>query len=121
MPRVSLNSDRAIRERQQILYDRYGGFMTTVDVMKELGVSRMTAMKTVVRRERRKTMSQVDRPRSFKGRTKSPMHPQRMPAVSIRNMDRRDFRSRMEKIISEMAASDREIQRDHKGSVFGRS
>lgn len=45
MPRVSLNSDRAIRERQQILYDRYGGFMTTADVMKELGVSRMTAMK----------------------------------------------------------------------------
>ena len=45
MPRVSLNSDRAIRERQQILYDRYGGFMTTANLMKELGVSRMTAMK----------------------------------------------------------------------------
>ena len=45
MPKVSLNQDQAIRERQKILYDRYGGFMTTANVMKELGVSRMTAMK----------------------------------------------------------------------------
>lgn len=29
----------------KILYERYGGFMTTANLMKELGVSRMTAMK----------------------------------------------------------------------------
>ena len=45
MPRVSLNSDRPIRERHQILYERYGGSMTTADMMKELGVSRKTAEK----------------------------------------------------------------------------
>ena len=45
MPRVSINTDRAIRERRDVLYTRYGGYMTTADVMKELGVSRGTAMK----------------------------------------------------------------------------
>ena len=45
MPRVSLNTDSALRERKRILYDRYGGYMTVANVMKELGVSRMTAMK----------------------------------------------------------------------------
>ena len=45
MPRVLLNTDRAIYERRKILYERYGGFMTTANVMKELGVSRGTAMK----------------------------------------------------------------------------
>lgn len=43
MPRVLLNTN--VRERQRTLYERYGGFMTTADIMKELGVSRMTAMK----------------------------------------------------------------------------
>lgn len=43
MPRVLLNTN--IRDRQRTLYERYGGFMTTADIMKELGVSRMTAMK----------------------------------------------------------------------------
>lgn len=45
MPRVLLNRSREISDRQKILYERYGGFMTTADIMKELGVSRMTAMK----------------------------------------------------------------------------
>ena len=45
MPRVSLNTDSALRERKRILYERYGGFMTTANIMKELGVSRTTAMK----------------------------------------------------------------------------
>lgn len=45
MPRVLLNTDRAIRERRNVLYERYGGYMTTANVMKELGVSRVTAMK----------------------------------------------------------------------------
>ena len=43
MPRVLLNTN--VRDRQRTLYERYGGFMTTADIMKELGVSRMTAMK----------------------------------------------------------------------------
>lgn len=45
MPRVLLNTDRAIRDRRDVLYERYGGYMTTANVMKELGVSRVTAMK----------------------------------------------------------------------------
>jgi hypothetical protein len=45
MPRVSLNSDSALRDRQKILYDRYGGFMTIANLMSELGVSRNTAVK----------------------------------------------------------------------------
>lgn len=45
MPRVLLNRSREISDRQKILYERYGGFMTTADIMRELGVSRMTAMK----------------------------------------------------------------------------
>ena len=43
MPRVLLNTN--VRDRQRTLYERYGGFMTTADIMKELGVSRMTAAK----------------------------------------------------------------------------
>ena len=45
MPRVLLNTDRAIRDRRDVLYERYGGFMTTANIMSELGVSRVTAMK----------------------------------------------------------------------------
>ena len=45
MPRVKLNTDRAVSDRRSVLYERYGGFMTTADIMKELGVSRVTAMK----------------------------------------------------------------------------
>lgn len=45
MPRVSLNTDSAIRERQKILYERYGGFMSVANLMRELGVSRNTAKK----------------------------------------------------------------------------
>lgn len=45
MPRVSLNTDRAVSERRDVLYERYGGFMTTANIMSELGVSRVTAMK----------------------------------------------------------------------------
>lgn len=45
MPRVLLNRSREISDRQKILYERYGGFMTTADIMKELGVSRGTAVK----------------------------------------------------------------------------
>ena len=43
MPRVLLNTN--IRDRKRTLYERYGGFMTIADIMKELGVSRMTAVK----------------------------------------------------------------------------
>lgn len=45
MPRVKLNTDRAVSDRRSVLYARYGGFMTTADLMKELGVSRHTAEK----------------------------------------------------------------------------
>ena len=45
MPRVLLNRSREISDRQKILYERYGGWMTTTDIMKELGVSRNTAVK----------------------------------------------------------------------------
>ena len=45
MPRVLLNRSREISDRQKILYERYGGWMTTADIMKELGVSRNTAVK----------------------------------------------------------------------------
>ena len=45
MPRVLLNPSRAIHERQTTLYDRYGGYMTIQNIMKELGVSRNTAKK----------------------------------------------------------------------------
>ena len=44
MPRVSLNQT-SVRERQRILYERYGGFMSVANLMKELGVSRNTALK----------------------------------------------------------------------------
>jgi len=42
---VKLNTDRAVSDRRSVLYERYGGFMTTANVMSELGVSRATAMK----------------------------------------------------------------------------
>lgn len=45
MPRVSLGSNRAVQDRKSILYDRYGGYMTIQNIMKELGVSRNTAKK----------------------------------------------------------------------------
>lgn len=45
MPRVLLNQSREISDRQKVLYERYGGWMTTADIMKELGVSRNTAVK----------------------------------------------------------------------------
>ena len=45
MPRVSWNGDRAVSDRRKLLYERYGGYMTTANIMKELGVSRATAMK----------------------------------------------------------------------------
>ena len=47
MPKVMLNSDRKITERRKTLYERYGGFMSTANIMKELGVSRVTAKKFV--------------------------------------------------------------------------
>lgn len=47
MPRVSLNPNRAVQDRRQQLYDRYGGYMTLANVMKELGASRPTALKFV--------------------------------------------------------------------------
>lgn len=40
-----MNTSREISDRRNILYERYGGWMTTANVMKELGVSRVTAMK----------------------------------------------------------------------------
>lgn len=42
---MKLNTDRAVSDRRSVLYERYGGFMTTANVMSELGVSRATAMK----------------------------------------------------------------------------
>ena len=46
MPKVKLNTNERVRERQRTLYERYGGYMTTANVMVELGnVSRPTAMK----------------------------------------------------------------------------
>ena len=45
MPRVSLNKSDAVKDRQKLLYDRYGGFMTIAEIMKELGVSRNTAVR----------------------------------------------------------------------------
>jgi hypothetical protein len=45
MPRVSLNTSRAVKDRERLLYDRYGGFMTVANLMKELGVSRNTALR----------------------------------------------------------------------------
>lgn len=45
MPKVLLNTDRAVSNRRDVLYERYGGFMTTANIMSELGVSRVTAMK----------------------------------------------------------------------------
>ena len=45
MPRVNLNMNAAVKDRQKLLYDRYGGFMTISEIMKELGVSRNTAIR----------------------------------------------------------------------------
>ena len=45
MPRVNLNKNAEERDREKLLYDRYGGFMTISNLMKELGVSRNTALK----------------------------------------------------------------------------
>lgn len=46
MPRVNLGKkSREVNDRRQLLYERYGGFMTTANIMKELGVSRQTAMR----------------------------------------------------------------------------
>ena len=45
MPRVFLNKPNHIRDREKLLYDRYGGFMTIAEIMKELGVSRNTAVR----------------------------------------------------------------------------
>lgn len=44
MPRVNLNN-KLITERNQLLYARYGGYMTIQNIMAELGVSRNTAKK----------------------------------------------------------------------------
>lgn len=43
MARVNLN--KTPTERRQLLYDRYGGYMTIQNIMSELGVSRNTAKK----------------------------------------------------------------------------
>ena len=45
MPRVNLNADQLVTKRRQLLYERYGGFMTVANIMSELGVSRNTARK----------------------------------------------------------------------------
>jgi hypothetical protein len=45
MPRVNLNVNSAVKDRQKLLYDRYGGFMTIAEIMRELGVSRNTAIR----------------------------------------------------------------------------
>lgn len=45
MPRVNLNQNKMTTDRRQLLYSRYGGFMTIQNVMAELGVSRNTAKK----------------------------------------------------------------------------
>lgn len=46
MPRTNLGNNSSIAARRRLLYSRYGGYMTTANVMKELGgVSRPTAMK----------------------------------------------------------------------------
>ena len=48
MPRVLLNRSREISDRRTLLYERYGGYMTTANIMRELGnVSRNTALKFV--------------------------------------------------------------------------
>lgn len=44
MPRVNLNN-KLTTDRRQLLYDRYGGYMTIQNIMSELGVSRNTAKK----------------------------------------------------------------------------
>lgn len=44
MPRVNLNN-QSIANRKQLLYTRYGGYMTIRNIMSELGVSRNTAKK----------------------------------------------------------------------------
>lgn len=44
MPRVNLNN-QPTAERSQLLYSRYGGYMTIQNIMSELGVSRNTAKK----------------------------------------------------------------------------
>ena len=44
MPRVNLNN-QSIAKRNQLLYSRYGGYMTIQNIMSELGVSRNTAKK----------------------------------------------------------------------------
>lgn len=45
MPSVSLGKNRAVQERRDALYSRYGGYMTIQNIMSELGVSRNTAKK----------------------------------------------------------------------------
>ena len=49
MPRVSLNKPNNIKDRERVLYERYGGFMTVANLMKELGVSRNTALRFAAR------------------------------------------------------------------------
>ena len=49
MPKVNLNKSVELRDREKVLYDRYGGFMSVANIMKELGVSRNTALKFVSR------------------------------------------------------------------------
>lgn len=45
MPRVNLNQNKLTSDRRQLLYSRYGGYMTIQNIMSELGVSRNTAKK----------------------------------------------------------------------------
>ena len=45
MPRVNIGKSPDVRDREKILYERYGGFMSVANLMKELGVSRNTAIK----------------------------------------------------------------------------
>lgn len=45
MPRVNLNQNKLTTDRRQLLYSRYGGYMTIQNIMSELGVSRNTAKK----------------------------------------------------------------------------
>lgn len=45
MPKTNLGRDPNVKSRRDVLYGRYGGYMTVSSVMKELGVTRPTAMK----------------------------------------------------------------------------
>lgn len=44
MPKVDYNRDPRVRQRRKLLYERYGGYMTVANAMKEFGVSRPTAL-----------------------------------------------------------------------------